>query len=252
MIHGLALSAGGAMASQHRMAVLSNNLANVGTVGFKRDLATFRVAPLEADIRGLGSAFRHPVADGIGGGIFAQPTFTDLKTGPIRNTQSPNDLAIAGEGFFQVDTAGGIRLTRDGRLTVTADGQLVRATSGEPLLDTDGEPITIDPAKPMKIDKNGFVRQNGDEIARLAVVTADSKAVRKAGNGLFRVSGKAQTKTVESPMIRQGYLEDSGVEPTSELTSLIQASRTYEINVRMLQQQDRTLGQLINTVARSR
>ena len=103
MIHGLALSAGGAMASQHRMAVLSNNLANVGTVGFKRDLATFRVAPLEADIRGLGSAFRHPVADGIGGGIFAQPTFTDLKTGPIRNTQSDNDLAIAGEHEFSYD-----------------------------------------------------------------------------------------------------------------------------------------------------
>ena len=250
MIYGLSLSTAGAMASQHRMEVLSNNLANVGTAGFKRELAAFKVAPLEADLRGAGPAFRHPVVDGIGGGIFALPTHTDLSVGPLRHTESPSDLAIAGEGFFLVGAKDGKRLTRDGRLSVTADGRLVRATGGEPLLDEAGQGIDLDPQQPFTVTSDGTVLQAGEQVGRLAVVSADSKALQKAGNGLFRVSDKVTPEPVAGPQVRQGYIEESGVEPTIELTNLILATRTYEMNVRMLQQQDQTLGRLINTVAK--
>jgi len=249
MIYGLYLSAAGALASQHRMEVIANNLANVQTTGFKRDLATFREAPLEADLRRAPAAFRHPVADGIGGGIFAQPTFTDLRPGPLRHTRDPSDLAIAGEGFFVVDTPAGKRLTRDGRISISPAGHLVRATDGLALLGANGEQIRVDPAQGLQVASDGTVQQEGVAVSRLAVVrTADREDLRKAGGGLFRVLGEAGTRPADA-RVRQGYLEDSGVEPTTELTNLILANRSYELNARMLQQQDQTLGRLINTVA---
>jgi flagellar basal-body rod protein FlgF len=252
MIYGLYLSAAGTLASQHQMEVLSNNLANVATVGFKRELAAFKEAPLEADLRGEGPAFRHPVADGVGGGLFPEPTFLDLRPAALKRTESPSDLALDGEGFFVVDTPAGKQLTRDGRLQVASDGALVRLVDGRPLLDAAGQPIQIAADKPFTVAASGVVRQDGQERGQLAVVTAGQKSLRKVGGGLFALSDGASTEAAKNATVRQGYLEESGVEPTTEMTDLILASRTYELNARMIQNQDRTLGQLINTVARIR
>jgi flagellar basal body rod protein FlgG len=252
VIYGLTLSAAGAMASEHQMEVLSNNLANVATTGFKRELAAFRQAPLEADLRGAGPAFRHPVADGVGGGLFTEPTFIDLRPAPLKQTEGPTDLALEDEGFFLVDTPAGQRLTRDGRLKVAGDGRLVRLVDGEALLGVSGRPIELKPGKPFTVTAAGVVRQDGQDRGQLAVVTAEGKSLRASGGGLFSLVDGARTRPAEAPTVRQGYLEESGVEPTTEMTDLILASRAYELNARMIQNQDRTLGQLINTVARIR
>ncbi len=247
MIYGLYNSAAGMMVSEYRQSVLANNIANAETVGFKRDVATFAERLPEAQAGGRDGP-SDPGMAGLSGGTWLGRTFTDHSPAAKTQTGMWSDVSLDGPGFLAVQ-AGGQRLyTRDGRMTMDADGALVAASDGAPILGRGGLPIQLNPhgGEPT-IDSDGRIRQNGAVVAELEVVDfADYDVLRKAGAARFTAPDSA---LVGSPaLVRSGFLENSGVQPLGELVSMIEASRAYQLNARMVGLQDETIGKLISTV----
>src|SRR5690349_15534621 len=143
MNYGLWLSATGIVTSSHRQDVIANNLANVETVGFKRNVPLFQQRLTEAQAR------RQPddsdgKLDRLGGGLLCAPTLIDQTQGDPEGTGNNLDVALQGKGYLSVTDASGKQfLTRDGRMALNRDGNLVLATSGQRVLDAKGQPIAL-------------------------------------------------------------------------------------------------------------
>jgi len=249
MLYGLYVSAAGAMANSFRQDVVANNLANADTVAFKRDLALFTSRPTEAAESGQ-RRYSTALLEKLGGGTFALPTHTDHTPAGLERTGKDYDLALQGEGFFQVQKGDAILYTRDGRFAVNPSNQLVTATSQLPVLDHDGQPLTVDPAIPyFTVTETGLISQGENLIGQLGVVRFDDvKSLRKEGANLFTNNG-SETPQPSGALIKQKHLERSSVNQTSELVEMIQAHRLFETNLSMLRMQDQSMSQLINQVA---
>src|SRR3982750_873199 len=149
MYYGLYTSAAGANAQSHKVEVLSNNLANVNTVGFKRELGLLQARNSEALERGNARRGSGALED-IGGGVRMNATWTDFSPGTMQLTQIPSDLAIDSPNtFFQVQHGKDKLLTRAGNFHVSNEGMLVTA-SGDPVLSSDGGVIQIDASLPFR------------------------------------------------------------------------------------------------------
>ncbi len=250
MVYGLWQSAAGLQAQQYRQAVITNNLANTDTPGFKPDRVAF-IDRLSAARNGGPMSASHPTLDPLTGGIFSLPVYTDFRPGSFDPTQNPLDVAIAGDGFLTVRTPDGVRYTRDGRMIANADGALIHVGSGGAVLDADGTPLVLDPNSTEKvlIDTEGRIKQGQTEVGRLALVDFENKAdLKKDGGNLFAANGARPVAA--NAEIRQGYVEMSGAEATTTLVDMIAATRAYEINAAVLSMQDDTLGRLVNEVGR--
>ncbi len=237
------ISAEGAQAQTRRLEVVANNLANVNTVGFKRELAVFQARHAEAIGRGQATAGAGSIHD-LGGGVQAAPTKTDFSPGPMKYTKTPTDLAIDGEGFFVVDKGGEHYLTRAGNFRLTDRGQLV-TQQGYPVLSESFSPITIDPsAGDWQLGGFGTIRQQGN-VQSLAIVQPQSPGdLSKASENLFHPLADPRLLPAADRRVVGGYLEQSGVKPTSEMMEMIEASRAVEANVNMMQTQDQMLSDL--------
>ena len=130
-----------------------------------------------------------------------------------------------------------------------AQGTLVTADSGNAVLDVEGAPINV-PSDNFRIGESGevFVTEDGEEVSygTIGLFTAPLERLRKVGANLFD-AGVQQIEAAQNAKIVHGHLEVSGVEPTRELVSLIDASRTFEANVNMLRMQDESLGRLLQS-----
>ncbi|MBL0921588.1 MAG: flagellar hook basal-body protein [Phycisphaerales bacterium] len=254
MNYGLYLSTGGMIAKSHAMDVLSNNLANVGTTAFKPD----RAFQVQRDPVRIEDGVRHLPSDRLlerlGGGTLTAPTSTDLSPAPLRETGGELDVAIDGTGFFRVATGpdeSDVRLTRDGRFVIDGAGRLVRADDGAPALDPAGGMIRLDPNQRVTIDADGVIRQGGEVAARLGVVTPRApNALVKEGANLFRFRTDDARTDAASGLVRQGMLENSGVDPVATMTQVISTARAFERNARMIQIFDQNLSRVINTFGR--
>lgn len=250
MIYGLWLSAAGLQVNEHQQAVIANNLANLNTTGFKRDLAVFRDRLVESR-SGLGGVrFRHPVLDGLSGGTFQNPTATDFSQASLEQG-GPLDVAMDGDGFFTVQVGKEARYTRDGRFTLNADGDLITVAGGHPVLDTSGNPIHIgnENAGKISIDSEGRIKIGDREVGTLNVTDfADRSLLIKVGQNTF--DGRYAKAVEAKGTVRQGFHESSGVEPTTELVRMIEASRCYELNASLISMQDGMMGRAINDVGR--
>jgi len=235
------------LVNQYRQAVIANNLANVETPGFKREIASFSERLIEARTR-IG-ALRQGIFAEMTGGVWPARTCVDWQPGPIDVTGNPLDVAIVGDGFFAVQTPDGPGYTRVGRFTVDAQGRLVTATEGWIALDEQGGEIAVPlGAQKVSIGADGTVLADGKRVARLRVVRFDDpSSLRKVGKGLL--AAQAQPKSI-SARLRVGALEGSNVEPMHEMAAMIEAYRAYELNAQLISLQDATLGRLINDVAR--
>jgi len=242
MLYGMYVSAAGALANSYRQEVVSNNLANVETVAFKRDLALLQSRRTQAQQTGQN---RYTTADleGIGGGLFAQRTFTDFTPAVLEHTDNRFDLALSGEGFFQVLKDKQIQYTRDGKFTLDERNRLVTISENLPVLDAQGKEIVLDPTRPFLINEAGVIDQNGVQIG--VINFADTGLLRKAGDNLYLAAGEAQAKLVNTP-VKQGFLEDSNVNAIDQLTAMIQAQRLFQTNISLLQIQDETLNGAVN------
>lgn len=253
MSYGIYLSAAGMQASEYRMNLVANNLANAETTGFKQDLAVFAQRPVESRMNAAGAAMAHPVLDGMSGGLNVRPTYRDFSQGSLDNTGRPFDAAIVGEGFFAVQDGDAVRYTRDGRMNFNEAGELVLASGGGRLrvLSDAGTVIQrlADSGEPVEISRGGLVRQGPESIGRIGVVGFDDpQALRKIGRDLFD-AGEATPRRGEG-VVAPATLERSNMDPIAGLVSMIEIQRAYEINARALSAQDDATGRAVNTVGR--
>jgi flagellar basal-body rod protein FlgF len=250
MVYGLWQSAAGLQVQEYRQAIISNNLANADTPGFKADRIAFQerlnAATAHGDMRS-----RNPVLDRMTGGLFATPVYTDFAQGNFVPSNNALDVAVDGDGFFTVQTKDGPRYTRDGRFSKNTEGVLVHLASGGAMLGTDGFPITLDPVSqaPIKIDEGGRVSQGDRMAGRMALVDfADRKQIEKTGQNLFSANG--QQRIDGTGRVRQSMYEASSVEPVNTLVDMISTARAYEANAKLISLQDESLGRVVNDLGR--
>jgi flagellar basal-body rod protein FlgF len=192
--------------------VISNNLANANTTGFKRD-------------------FGHILQNEVGSEAATQ---VDVSPGGLITTGNSLDAAISGSGFFVVETPNGPRYTRAGNFALNAAGELVTKDAMR-VLSTSDSPITVGEGK-VEINEGGVVTVDGNEVATLKVVTfADSAKLQKEGAYRFTWNGAAsEIQPVTDPEVKGGYLERSNVNAIDEMVHLMSAYREFEAVQRTL------------------
>lgn len=255
MIQGVYLSAQGAGIQSFRQDVLSNNLANASTTGFKRDVPVFRVFE-PGDVRndlpvGLTGDRQKAVA-----GVAIDGVATVHQGGPLQKTDRPLDMALSGEGFFRVADGQQEFLTRNGRFDRDRSGYLVMEDTGLRVLNTAGTAVQI-PDGVSQITVTGSGKLSGEtaagdriELGQLDLVTAPLQQLMKSGNSLYAFPNQNQLRPAQDRVqVRQGFVEASGVDPMLEMTSMIEASRTFEANINLIRLQDESLGRLLQSVA---
>ena len=252
MPYGLYLSAAGADVQSQRMEVISNNLANVDTPGFRRDVPIQRSRFAEAVQRGLMSPHAGGLDD-IGGTTRLVETATDLGVGAYETTRMPSDLAIRDQPqtFFTVQRGETTFLTRAGDFRFDGAGSL-RTSSGETVLGADGTPVTVDPAGgPWRFDPGGVLVQAGRRVPVGLVRVASRADLLKRGENLFEAVGPTTPVEPSTRSVESGVLEKSGVKPVQEMMHLLEASRAHEANIRLVQHQDQAMGSLIGRVLKA-
>ncbi len=249
--YGLWLSAAGMKVSDHRQSLLANNMANANTSGFKHDLAVVMQRSVESREAPNGLSFAHPILDGMSGGVNVQPTFHSFEQGPIERTGRPLDVAIQGEGFFEVSDGQDTRYTRNGEFALNTKGELI-LSAGEgrwKVMDEAGGPIVLEAELGQgSIAGDGTVRQGEIVAARLGMKTTDDlQTLRKTGQNVFEATGEM--------VATQARLEPESVERSTfdivhGLASMIEATRAFELNAKMIQIQDQLTGQAASTLGR--
>lgn len=255
MIRGLYIGASGMLVELRRTDVISNNLANAATNGYKRDELVGEGFPAMLLRRlndvpgptGLPAGYP-PVVGRLGLGGTASETATDWATGPLTETGNPLDLAIAGDGLFAVRTPNGERYTRDGAFTRDAQGFLV-TEGGLPVLGENG-PIQLG-AGAVEVAGDGTVSVDGEPAGRLRLVRFPAGArLLKEGDNLYVAAGAAGEPAGDSASVRQGYLERSNVNTVREMIGLISSFRSYEANQKVIQTQNELLQKTVTEVGR--
>ncbi|MDI3481313.1 MAG: flagellar basal-body rod protein FlgF [Tepidanaerobacteraceae bacterium] len=254
MIRGLYTSASGLMAEMAKTDVISNNLANINTSGFKKDRAIFRAFP-EMNILRIDDPVvatpkdkidTRPFIGVLGTGAMVDEISTDFSRGTTENTSNPLDLALAGEGFFEVQTPAGIRYTRDGSFTRNEQGYLV-TSDGYYVMGQNG-PIQLPDGRDISINSRGEIFSGGNFVDRLRVVSfANLRQLLKEGDNLYSTN---QQPVLSNSEVIQGALEKSNVNPISEMVDLISAFRAYEANQKVVKANDDTLSRAVNDIAR--
>ncbi len=244
----------GLSAQETRMQVISNNLANVSTTAFKRDRANFAtLAYQDARVAGQQSSGQTAYATGLnlGTGVTIQATTTELAQGTLQSTSNAFDLAISGDGYFQVTLPDGqTGYTRAGNFTKSAEGLLVTA-QGYPVqpqvtIPQGAGAITVAPDGTISAVLAGSSAPV--TLGQLTTATfANAAALQPAGDNLYRESGGSGAPQVGAPgltghgTLRQGYLEASNVSTVTELVDMIECQRAYEINSKMVSAVDEML-----------
>jgi flagellar basal-body rod protein FlgG len=257
MIRSLWISKTGLEAQQTQMDVIANNLANVSTNGFKRSRAVFEDL-LYQTLRqpGAQSSQQTEVPAGLQIGTGVQPIATErvFTQGNLQQSGNSMDVAIQGEGFFQVlmpdGTAG---FTRDGAFQLNSQGQMV-TSSGYPV-----QPAITLPANVLSvtISKDGIVSvvQSGSstpvQVGQMQVATfINNGGLQARGENLFVETASSGAPQANSPgsngagLLNQGYVETSNVNVVEELVNMIQTQRAYEINSKSIQTTDQMLARL--------
>ncbi|TGD73138.1 flagellar basal-body rod protein FlgG [Mangrovimicrobium sediminis] len=257
MIKSLWTAKTGLEAQQVQMDVISNNLANVSTNGFKRSRAVFEDL-LYQNVRqaGANSSSQDTLPSGLQVGTGVRPVATErLHTqGSLQSTGNSRDLAINGEGFFQVLMVdGSTAFTRDGSFQVDENGQLVTA-SGYPV-----EPAILIPdnALSVTISQDGIVSVttpgniNAEQVGQITLSTFVNPAgLQSIGENLYLETTASGPRNENVPgmngagRIYQGYVETSNVNVVEEMVSMIQTQRAYEINSKAVQTSDEMLARL--------
>ena len=252
MIYGLYLSATGVLANSYHIDVLSNNLANAETVGFKRDLALFRERLTQNQESHHSQDWSDPILEKIGGGLAVNPNLIDQQQGELEQTGNALDVAIQGNGYFAIKSGTGTHLTRDGKFLLNEKGELTSADSkGAQVLDDKQQPIVLKPGTAITIGTDGTVQQNGQSVAKLGYFDVpDPSQLKKSGMNLLEYPELGQLRP-GTGRLQSEFVERANVDPSSELAQLMESQRQLEANANMLRYQDETLQSLVNTVGKA-
>jgi flagellar basal body rod protein FlgG len=245
------ISAEGAQAQSRRLEIVANNMANVNTVGFKPDVASFQARFAEAIQRGAAQPGDHSIND-LGGGVKIIDVTTSFAPGQLQRTGNDSDLAIIGNGFFAVKGGDGqTYLTRAGELAIDAEGQLVTQNENRPVLDSSGGPIVLDLEQPWLVTPDGSVQQGETNVQMALVEPRSFDQLVKVGSNMFRSLAGTVDVPDEQREVRSGFLEVSGVNSTDQMMAMIETTRAFEANSRMIQNHDTSVGTLISRILRN-
>jgi flagellar basal-body rod protein FlgF len=216
------------VAQQRAMDVTATNLANMGTPGFKAERTLFadwlsRQTNVDAPRGGTVVAYTQDRA-----------TYRSQTVGSLSHTANPLDLAIAGEGYFTVQTRQGPMLTRAGRFQLQPNGT-IGDSDGNALLDVAGQPVRVSPADTsIQVSGNGIISSENGRIGRIGVVqAADANRLQAQGSRLY--TANTPTTQIAAPHIVQGALEDSNVQPVEETTRMIGQLRDFQFVTQFVQ-----------------
>lgn len=252
MIRGLYTAASGMLASMRRMEMVTNNLANAQTVGFKQDrsaLSTFQEVMIQQDGTPLATPGGQDLGQ-LGMASVAEEPMIDFTQGALQETNRSLDMALEGPGFFTVQTPDGTRYTRDGGFTRDAVGRLT-TTEGHLVLDTANQPITI-PGGKMTVDKDGTVRIDDQPLAKLQIMEFSlNQPIRKVGANEFAPRNPDDQPTPSvGTAVHQGSVEVSNLDMAGAQSQMMELQRAYQASQRLVQYQDEMVGRAVNDIAR--
>jgi len=208
-------------AQMRAMDITANNLANMSTPGYRAERMVF------ADWLSPQSRTTAPRGDTQLAFTQDRATYRERAEGSLTQTGNPLDLALSGDGFFTVQTANGTRLTRAGRFTLQASGTITDE-AGNALLDTNGQTMTVAAADTkLTVTADGAISSQNGTIGRIAVVTPnDPNKLTAEGGRLLRAD--TPTTPVTTPRVVQGAVEDSDVQPITELVRMMRTQRDFQ------------------------
>ena len=254
------IAASGVSASMARQNVLSNNLANVTTVGFRPDSLDLRTRDAARIEDNLGSLPSNLLLERLGAGVMPMATRVSTSQGLLASSENPLDTAINGDGFFVTRSSRAtsvgpesMRLTRDGRMTVRGDGALVNIANGSPYLDDQGVAIHVDPSSPapVQIAPDGSVRQGGAQIARLRIATvADPGRLIKDGDNQLKPQDGPNSLLPAPGRVEQGKLEQSGVDAVQAMMQITDASQAAQGGLAMISMYGEMMSRAISSLGR--
>lgn len=266
MVKGLYTAYTGMIMEQNRMDILSNNLANSATNGYKKEGCTARAFEdqLVLKIKDT-SEYNIPKKLGyVNMGVKIGETYTDWSQGNFEVTDNAEDVAIAGDGFFALSFTNkqgetSVKYTRDGAFKVNAAGYLV-TKDGDYVLNQNGamngDPgagnyIRLDPTQTFRVDELGNIIQNNQIVARIGVVDfEDYNYLQEYGENMYNLVEGGQAIASDAT-VEQGTLEKSNVNVVTEMVDMITVSRAYEANQKLIQTIDSTLEKAVNNVGKA-
>ncbi|MDD6626799.1 MAG: flagellar hook-basal body protein [Lachnospiraceae bacterium] len=277
MLKGLYTAYTGMINEQHRMDVMTNNLANADTNGFKKEGTTsqafdtvlaYKIKDLSEPgnlPKNLGTAktFDEDSVDnpdrwvsrtGMNLGVKIGENYVDYSEGPIKETGNTFDLAISDRGFFAVEytnKAGetSTKYTRDGNFTMDRQGYLV-TQDGDFVLDENGRHIKMNTALPVSIDRGGTITQEGTSVATIGLTDfEDYDYLERFGENYFQTVDGA-TEIDSEAQIYSGYLELSNISIVTEMVNMITLQRQYESNQKLITTYDETLDTAVNQLGK--
>lgn len=261
MVKGLYTAYTGMVNEQRRLDVLSNNLANADTNGYKKEGTTSQTFADELAIKIKDTSY-YSMPQKLGTvsmGVHIGETYTDYSTGNFKVTENQADFALNGDGFFAIsytDKAGNssVKYTRDGAFVVNTQGYLVTKDGDFVLNMNDARNgnvngrIQVDPNQKITVDEFGTIFQDGEEVGNIGFVDVeDYNYLAKYGENLYDLV-EGGTLIESEAKVEQGVLESSNVNVVSEMVNMITISRAYQAGQKIINAIDETLDKAVNQV----
>lgn len=260
MIKNVYTSLSGGLSQQKLLDIISNNLANVNTNGFKEEKITFSLLEPEP------YDYKNPIPPAnfkvdfqdvmpLKGNEQSYVGISEIKRndiqGPAIGTNNPLDFQIEGDGYFTVNTKDGVRYTRSGNFSLSDNGVLI-TSSGDPVMGENGA-INLRSGS-FTLEGNGELYQDGELVDKLLVSKFENPAtLEKIGHNYFFHSGSSDSVSIESsPKVSQGFLEGSNVNIIKNLTAMITAHRSFEAYQKAIKNFDQIMDKSVNSIGEVR
>lgn len=256
MVRGLYTAYTGMLNQQKKMDTLSNNLANADTTGYKKEGVTAKTfeTQLAIKVKDGSNAYIDQQIGKLNLGVKIGENYTDYSQGSYRYTGNTYDLALGGDGFFNISFMNkegeqSVKYTRDGNFTIDNEGAL-RTQDGDYVLGESGEIYIPTNAVDVSINKLGEIYADGEYIDTIKITDfEDYNYLKKYGENMYDAVEGA-TEKEPTATIDQGYLEQSNINVVTEMVNMISLSRTYEANQKLIQTMDDALDKSANQIGK--
>ena len=253
MVRGLYIASTGMVVQSKQMDLISNDLANATTTGYKKSTSIAESFPevLLTRLNDYQNGISNDqIVGSINFGATIDEVYTDYTQGSVINSSNPTDLAIQGDGFFVINAPEGELYTRDGSFQIDQNGNLV-TKEGYAVMGMNG-PISfgedfLNGIHDIVIKETGEIQINGETIDQIQLTAfTDNQNLEKLGDNFYR-GGEKQPF---DGYVLQYFTEASNVNPVTTMVDMIKVSRAYETNQKMIQTQDQLLGKAINELGK--
>ncbi len=230
--------------------VISNNMANVSTTGYKSDKMVINSFEEEMMYRGGDKSMQGAVQIGeMGKIVYANRNYTDFTVGAVEPSNSNLDMALMSEGFFTIETDDGEVYTRNGSFSIDDEGYMVingigRVMGEEGPIEIFSDNISVDAVG------NVYSGETGELIDKLSIVTFENyeEDITKGDNGVYNAN--AEPVVMENPTVRQKALEGSNVNAVKQMTDMMSSSRTLQSSAQILTMYDQLMSKIVNNIGK--